>query len=218
MTEMSNFQTTKTNFTFFGGTVSSFAMCVCLVSGPLCTVVAALSNLRIKVMLSALVCWLRSVVITVTLEKYGLKVVSSIVTARWLKLYRFTLLACIMLSRVMSVAMSVTWTITNVLSFPRKHVCISVVSCVLSYLLLVFSGESFWLLRSMELFVSRSLLRDLSCYPRFRFSGLLSVSVLGDPTISSKKAKWQCYPQEVSLHEIHNGKVAAGSPIGVSSF
>ena len=56
------------------------------------------------------------------------------------------------------------------------------------YLLLVFSRESFWLLLSMELFLSRSPLREISRGPPFLMCGMLSVSLLSDRTNSSKMA------------------------------
>ena len=57
-----------------------------------------------------------------------------------------------------------------------------------SYLLLVFSRESCWLLLSMELFLSHSLLRELSRDPLLWLYGMLSVSLWSDWTNSSKMA------------------------------
>ena len=48
MTEVSNFQTIKTNFTFSRSVISSFAVRAYLVLGPGCIIVASLSRIRIK--------------------------------------------------------------------------------------------------------------------------------------------------------------------------
>ena len=56
------------------------------------------------------------------------------------------------------------------------------------YRLPVFSCGSFWLLLSMELFLSLFPLRELSHDPRFRLCGMLSVSLLTDLSNSSKMA------------------------------
>ena len=57
-----------------------------------------------------------------------------------------------------------------------------------SYLFLMFSRESFWLLLFMELFLLPSPLRELSRDLRFRLCGMISVSLLSDRTNSSKMA------------------------------
>ena len=80
-------------------------------------------------------------------------------------------------------------------------------------LLLVFSRVSFWLLLSMERFLYRSPLRELSRDPLFRLCGVLSVPLLKRPEKFVGNGSVVC--QELVSQLIHTSGAAAGCADGV---
>ena len=138
-------------------------------------------------MVLVLVWWLWSVLCISTVKDFVLAILSSL-NARWLEWNQSILLFRPTLSGVVSLSLFLTWIVAIVMSIARRLVYVRLSHMSFPYLLLVFSREVFWLLLSMEFFVFHSLLRYLTCDPRFRFCGMLLVFLLSDRSKMSKIA------------------------------
>ena len=186
MTEVSNFQAVKTSFTFSRSVISSFAVLACLVLGSGCIIVVLSSRVRTEIISSGLVWWFWSVLCISAVKKYVLRFCPPLLLrdSNWTDLFR-----CSGLRSLESYRCPYPWRESSRLSFwLREGMYTFRVSRVsFPYLFLVLPRESFWLLLSIELFFSRSLLREFSRDPRFRLCGKLSACILSDRMNSSKR-------------------------------